>query len=230
MKEQIDLPANYIVRYKDTNIVKLRVTPAAQVEITMPVDFPTAKLMLFLQHKQAWIDEKLALRNRQIALQKSKTATRRLTYLGEDYTYSLPDNKALKEYIKFDHEKKLVLSSYDLSNPIRQELWYKWAAHQYIVPRVTNFARKMGLSVGKVSITSAQKRFGSCSSKGNLCFTWRLIKLPDWIVDYVLFHELTHLSIFNHSEQFWAALRKVYPKSDAAQAWLKQHGWESMLD
>ena len=84
-------------------------------------------------------------------------------------------------------------------------------ARRYIIPRLEYYSKIMGLKYGRVSITSATTRFGSCSSKGNLSFSYRLMLYPHDLVDYVVVHELAHLSEMNHSERFYKIIESVLP-------------------
>ena len=73
-----------------------------------------------------------------------------------------------------------------------------------------------------VSITSAQKRFGSCSNKGRLCFSFNLMQYPDEAVDYVVVHELAHLKELNHSKKFWAIVECYMPDYKSRRAMLRR--------
>lgn len=78
-----------------------------------------------------------------------------------------------------------------------------------LVPRLLGMAAQRGLSVNSVKVSSAQGRWGSCSSKGNINLSLYLVLLPRHLQDYVMQHELTHLIEMNHSPRFWAQLDKV---------------------
>ena len=69
----------------------------------------------------------------------------------------------------------------------------------------------MGLKYGRITITSAQKRFGSCNSNGNICFSYRLMLYPESAREYVIVHELAHLKEMNHSKAFYAIIASVLP-------------------
>lgn len=77
--------------------------------------------------------------------------------------------------------------------------------------KVSFFAEKMGVCPAGIRITSAKTRFGSCSSKGRLCFSLYLMRFPEEAVDYVVVHELAHLRCMNHSKQFYAVVASVMP-------------------
>ena len=69
----------------------------------------------------------------------------------------------------------------------------------------------MGLTPTGVRITGARRRFGSCSAKNSLCFSWRLMLYPQAAVDYVVVHELAHIAHKNHGPAFYACIAAVLP-------------------
>ena len=77
--------------------------------------------------------------------------------------------------------------------------------------KTTQFAEIMGLKYSRITITSAKTRFGSCSSKGNVSFSYRLMLYPEAAIDYVVVHELAHLVEMNHSPAFYKVIEKVLP-------------------
>ena len=92
----------------------------------------------------------------------------------------------------------------------------QWAK-AYIPSRVAHWAQRMGLQPAAVKITSARTRFGSCSGKNSLCFSWRLMLYPPEAIDYVVVHELAHIRHHNHSRDFWAFVVSVMPDYRARQ-------------
>ena len=84
-------------------------------------------------------------------------------------------------------------------------------AKSTIPSRVEYFAKIMGIDYGRITITSAQKRFGSCSSSGNISFTYRLMLYPEAAREYVVVHELAHRREMNHSKRFYAIIEAVMP-------------------
>lgn len=86
---------------------------------------------------------------------------------------------------------------------------------------VAQYAARMGLSPTSVKITSAEKRFGSCSGKNALCFSWRLMAYPPPAVEYVVVHELAHIKHHNHSAAFYALIERYLPDYRERQKMLK---------
>ena len=95
------------------------------------------------------------------------------------------------------------------------------AAREVIPPLVERYSKLMELRPTSVKITSAEKRFGSCSGKNALCFSWRLMAYPTEAVEYVIVHELAHIRHHNHSPAFYALIEKYMPDYRRRQKLLK---------
>ena len=106
------------------------------------------------------------------------------------------------------------------------EKWYRIRAKENIESRVKVFAAKIGESPNKVTIKAQKTRWGSCSSLGNLNFNWRLIMMPQKIIDYVVVHELCHLKEMNHSSTFWNRVEEIMPDYRNRRKWLKNNAWK----
>lgn len=94
-------------------------------------------------------------------------------------------------------------------------------AAEVIPQRVAHYSKLMGLTPTGVRITGAQKRFGSCSGKNSLCFSWRLMQYPPEAIDYVVVHELAHIRHHNHSAAFHALVAQVLPDHRERRALLR---------
>ena len=89
-------------------------------------------------------------------------------------------------------------------------------------PKVTHYARLMGVQPTGLTITSARTRFGSCSGENLICLSWRLMDYPEAAVDYVVVHELAHIVHKNHGPQFWALVERYMPDYRARRALLRE--------
>lgn len=102
------------------------------------------------------------------------------------------------------------------------ERFYRTALHHYIEPRIRDFAARAGLSFDRFRISGAETRWGSCSTSGTISFSWMLAQCPAELIDYVIWHELTHLEEMNHSARFWAKLERHYPGARLYRAQLRR--------
>lgn len=80
--------------------------------------------------------------------------------------------------------------------------------------------------LGRITLRDSRSRWGSCSSRGDLNFSWRLVLTPPDVLRYVVAHEVAHLSEMNHSPAFWSLVERLSPGSRVYRAWLKRHGAE----
>jgi predicted metal-dependent hydrolase len=102
--------------------------------------------------------------------------------------------------------------------------WYRLKAFEIIESRARYYADKHCLRYGRIRISNAGKRWGSCGHNGTINFSWRLVMAPMMVVDYVVAHELAHLVERNHRSRFWAKVREIFPKYREAAAWLREDG------
>ena len=93
-----------------------------------------------------------------------------------------------------------------------------------IPPRVREWAARLGVTYGRITIRNQHTRWGSCSSKGNLNFNCMLMRCPDAVLDYIIVHELCHRKELNHSPRFWAEVERALPDYKKAERWLKTNG------
>lgn len=97
-------------------------------------------------------------------------------------------------------------------------------AEAVIAPQAHDFARRLGRPPGRLSFRDGRSRWGSCSARGDLSFSWRLVMAPPEVLTYVVAHEVAHLIEMNHAPQFWAVVASLVGDVGAQKRWLKDHG------
>lgn len=97
-------------------------------------------------------------------------------------------------------------------------------AKRLLKERCRFFAERMGVSYGTITVREQKTRWGSCSAKGNLNFNWKLVLMPEEILDYLVVHELAHRVEMNHSPAFWRVVERELPDYRERRAWLKKNG------
>ncbi len=108
--------------------------------------------------------------------------------------------------------------------PRRLADWFKAEAKRRITPRAKAHADQLERRVGRVTVRDTKSRWGSCSARGDLSFSWRLMLAPEPVFDYVVAHEAAHLVEMNHSPRFWRLVGRLMPDYETHRAWLKSHG------
>lgn len=91
------------------------------------------------------------------------------------------------------------------------------------MPKVRKYARDLGVAVENVNIVDNRFRWCSCTVNNNVNISWRLVKAPMYVVDYVIVHELAHLIESNHTPIFWNIVNAQSPKIEKAKQWLKEN-------
>jgi predicted metal-dependent hydrolase len=104
--------------------------------------------------------------------------------------------------------------------------WLKAEARRDLAKASAFYADAMGVRFHRLSVRDQKSRWGSCSADGTLCYSWRLVMAPPFVLDYVAAHEVAHLRYMNHGRNFWRLVLAHCPEAARAKAWLKRHGAE----
>lgn len=107
--------------------------------------------------------------------------------------------------------------------------WLKREARRELTAACRDFAQALDLPAPRISIRDTYSRWGSCSHRDTLSFTWRLAMAPPFVLHYVAAHESAHRHHMNHSPAFWSLTRSLYDDVDRAEAWLKSDGQKLFL-
>jgi len=203
------MPADRVLRSRRKTLA-IEIRPDGQVWVRAPLHVPQAYIDQFLAAKADWIQRKLQLvqQRRQPGPEESGVEAQGVYYLGELFPLQ-PAPGARSAQI---HGKTIRVPP---GNPLEMKThfahFYRREAQKMFPMLVSLLAARHGFSPSKVRISSARTRWGSCSSKGTVSLTWRLVMLPMPLIEYVILHELTHLKHHNHNDQFWSALQAILP-------------------
>jgi len=203
--------------------VALIIDANGRLVVRAPLRTPLAFIQEFVVSKHAWIESKRALVKKlppPRPVHKFQEGEC-FWYLGK--TYPLKIVAHTRRSLTLEEAFYLPKTTQKQSR-LLFETWYKKQARQVISERVQWYAQKFGFSYQKLRLSSARTRWGSCSNRGTLSFTWRLVMAPLEVIDYVVVHELVHLRFPNHSKAFWGEVEKIYPVYRQMRAWLKKNG------
>jgi predicted metal-dependent hydrolase len=189
--------------------------------VRAPLRMKDADIRRFIQEKEDWIKRKQVRAKEDAVSPHQFVDGETFWYMGEEIPLHLvPDGKPV---LVLDGSFRLVASAKTQAKSHFED-WYKKQARAVLTERVEHFARVHGFQVRKIRISSARTRWGSCSSKETLSFTWRLVMAPLDVIDYVIVHELCHLKELNHSKAFWADVESILPDYIRRRKWLKENG------
>lgn len=117
----------------------------------------------------------------------------------------------------------LILQGAGAEGP-RIAAWLKLRARDALLPAARGYARRLGREIAEISLRDTRSRWGSCSSRATLNFSWRLAMAPPAVLDYVAAHEAAHLVEMNHSDRYWRLLQSLVPDHARHRTWLKREG------
>ena len=110
------------------------------------------------------------------------------------------------------------------------ERWYRTQARTVITPRVQRATAALGITrPTRLAIRNQRTRWGSCSTTGALSFNWRLLLAPEPVLDYVVWHEVCHLVVMDHSNRFWSLVERHVPDYREPRRWLRRNGTALVL-
>jgi len=191
------------------------------VEVRAPYKLSESEIIRFVAEKEQWINSKLAIANQREQQRSQFTLDYGDTVIYLDKPYPIVARRG--DQIGFDNQQFYMPEGLN-SEQIKQAsiLIYRMIAKRDLTNKAISFGDMMGVMPTAVKINAAKTRWGSCSAKHNLNFSWRLIMAPEEVVDYVVVHELAHITELNHSERFWQIVQSVLPDYRQRQAQLKQ--------
>ncbi|MGX5914673.1 M48 family metallopeptidase [Aliidiomarina sp. Khilg15.8] len=200
-----------------------------KVRVLAPTGLANHRIEDFVASKQQWIQGHLQAQQAQLA----PLPARRWEH-GE-YLYWL--GQKLQLQVRAGQRNTIVRDENDLLIRISRRTqdvpktvkklvtdWFKTEGQRWLdahVQRLSAFAYKPAASW---RVANYHAKWGACNQRGELSFSWRLFSAPDWVVRYVVVHELCHLTHFNHSPAYWELVERFAPDYRAAEQWLKVHG------
>lgn len=215
------LEIDEIIRSRRKTIA-LIVKTDGRLVVRAPLLASRRQIMNFVDEKSDWIrSSQEKIKKRAVPAQKQFIDGELFWYLGKTYPVKLVPQKRPALLLK----NSFLLSRSAVPNAEDTfKKWYQNQARDVITNRVEAIAKQNGFTYKKIRITSARTRWGSCSTRGSINFSWRLVMAPADVIDYVIVHELIHTKTHNHSRKFWNQVALIMPDYALKRKWLKNNG------
>lgn len=199
-----------------------------EVSLHIPKRLAMTLAHSFVRQKYHWIQQKLGEHQSRPDQTRQFIEGEMFFYLGHKYplTISSAGNKAILDF----HESQFEFSSSPHKNTAKTIhtaflKWYRQQANDHLTRRTAELAAKIDLTPKSITIKTYKARWGSCTSKGDIHYNWKIIQAPSRIIDYLIIHELCHLRHHNHSQAFWQLVEHHCYDYKAARLWLKNNGY-----
>jgi hypothetical protein len=207
----------YTIR-RSTRARRVRVNVHAHtgVEVVLPAHAPDRAAAAAIVELRPWIERRLSDVQGVLAQIAERGAT--VPYLGG--TLQLQPQAGRQRVHRCG--ERLLVPPGD-SRPAL-ERWYRRMARQEVAVRLDRATALAGTPYRDLIIRAQRTRWASCSATGRMSFNWRLLLAPEPVLDYVVWHEVCHLQVLDHSPRFWALLERRWPRYRQDRDWLRRHG------
>ena len=191
------------------------------VEVRAPLKMPKRDIDKFVASKEKWITDRLVKSKEQSEQREAFELNYGDTvlYRGKEYLITAKNGS----HLGFDDTSFYMppdLTSEQIKAACVQI--YRMLTKRDLTGNTLDYAKRMNVTPTAVKINGANTRWGSCSAKKSINYSWRLIMADDVVIDYVVVHELAHLTEMNHSKKFWEIVKNILPDYKRRQARLKE--------
>jgi predicted metal-dependent hydrolase len=213
----------YQVRRSDrARRVRVTVDATRGVEVVLPRRAPEREAAAAIRELRPWIERRMAELAGALAAVAARGET--VPYLGRTLVL-----RGEPERARVARKGDVLLVPEGEARRPALERWYRRAARGEIKPRLDRACAVAGTSYSKLTIRGQRTRWASCSRAGAMSFNWRLLLAPEPVLDYVVWHEVCHLEVMDHSARFWRLLESRSPRYREQVRWLRAHGTTLVL-
>ena len=186
-----------------------------EVSLIVPKQVSFSKAKQFAINKEQWIRKQLRYKIDPFEIKLGSL----VPVEGFYYLIEMGENKRIKV-----ESNKILIPSHFTDIPKHLKAYLLELSRQRLFSMTKFYCELIGKTFVKVSIKDPKTRWGSCTAKGNLMYSWRLIMAPKSVLEYLVVHEVSHLVEMNHSKKFWQQVEKMLPNFQKPHLWLKENG------
>ncbi len=214
---------DYQIIYSNRKTVTITVERDRSVVVRAPAGISDEQIQEVVESKKLWLYEKINHEQKYPPqpVRKEFVTGETLMYLGRYYRLEITNDD--EPGVRFQN-RFYIARRHQVQAAQLLQGWYVGRAREKLPPRVGYFARSLGVAYQQIFISNMKYRWASCTPKNNLNFSWRIMKAPIFVIDYLIVHELAHLLEPNHTPHFWNIVAVQSPRYQQAKAWLRENG------
>jgi predicted metal-dependent hydrolase len=200
----------------------VKVHPATgEVTVVAPSQRALNHALDFARSESTWIARRLAEVPAPVAFGVGAT----IPFRGEDHMVEPGGAGPAPVWVDSQQDQRIIrVSGRGEHAPRRLLDFLKREARKTLATRAQELSQRIGLAPKRITVRDTESRWGSCSADRALSFSWRLILAPEFVLDYVVAHEVAHMRHMNHGPRFWKLVRELVGDVDTPQAWLSTQG------
>lgn len=205
------------------------------IDVVVPENRANQEAIAFVTENRDWVIEQLERARTLRALRRPEKKTPgMLLFDGE----LIPVNVVRSN--SWGAPNKIVLQDGNVSltcgqnsqTPLAKSLenWLRKKARERVLRHVVDIGKRLNREPNRIYIMEQRTKWGNCSAIGNLSFNWRLIMAPEYVLGYIVTHEMVHLAIPDHSKRFWLTVQSLCPNTEKARQWLVANAHKLMVN
>jgi predicted metal-dependent hydrolase len=204
------------------------------IVVVLPKGRDDREATAFISNQRAWVAEQL-VRIRQLhALRRpSVRDAAHILFRGDTVVVRVVHSQTWRapNRVAIDHDAITVTCMPGSKTaPVRSlENWLRKRARERIEQHIAELGKLLKRAPNRVYVMGQRTKWGNCSALGNLSFNWRLVMAPDFVLRYIVTHEMVHLAVPDHSRKFWLTVLSLCPETEPARQWLVANGQRIQL-
>ena len=223
-----------VVVSKSARRTRVRVGPGG-VEVIQPASVSDQDVSTFLRRNERWVLSQLDRLSTLSSLRRPpQPQLGELLYRGASTQVRIEfvETQARCNLVRWSDGEILVRRGPKTQTPAARGLenWLRRQARAAIDEFLPNVASRVRQQPERIYVMGQRTKWGNCSSQRNLSFNWRLILAPDFVLRYLIAHEVVHLAVPDHSSKYWLAMQSICPETERAKQWLSRHHAQLTVD
>lgn len=220
-----------VKRNKRSKHIRIKIKGDGSIVVTAPPRASEKDIQLAILESGDWINQTLQKLPIDETTRHEYVSGETFLFAGREYPLHIIEEDRTRINLSTDDESFIAKIPRTISDSERKDKlkkkfidFYKKRGLDIVKPQIEKLTNALGISYKNISINSAQSRWGSCSTKGNINFSWKLFLAPPEIIEYVVIHEVCHLVHHNHGKEFWELVHSFDSDYKNHRKWLQTRG------
>jgi predicted metal-dependent hydrolase len=222
-----------LVRSPTAKKLRIKIGPNGVV-VVLPEGRDDREATAFISSQRAWVAEQLArIRQLDVLRRPSAQNDEHILFRGDtvavrvvrSQTWPAPNKVAIVR----DTITVTCKSGGKTAPASSLENWLRKQARERIEQHISEVGKRLKRTPNRIYVMGQRTKWGNCSALGNLSFNWRLVMAPDFVLRYIVTHEMVHLAVPDHSRKFWLTVQSLCPETERARQWLVANGQRIQL-
>lgn len=230
----LDETIDYTILYKNRKSIGIFIDFYGQIEVQAPKDTQMHTITSLLENRWELIQQKTKEMKARVSgnLEKVYDHGEVFLYLGKSYPIMISLNMDQpQDYVVFEENQLLIYVKEHKDDSIKKALkrFYYQQCKALVEGRIRIYQPEFKMKPRSLRITDDNSNWGSCNSKLELTFNWKLAMAPIEVIDYVVVHEMCHMVHLNHERSFWRLVGKILPDYEERKNWLALSNWKMVV-